>query len=165
MAPTKKKAANDTGAAPKKRSKKNGDSPELLRDRDIERVKVKKEVPMSANPDEAQRMSREHAKVTLELKAIEDEIAEFMSKKRKRRRELKKEDIRLATAIDNNVVMKTIECVEERIYATMTIRWVDEKGNVLDTKAMPPEMLQKTMFEAPPAGDGVEAEEEEDDEE
>lgn len=160
----KKPATPKKGAPPAGKAKVANDQ-ELASDRDVKRIRVEKDVPMSASTEEVQRMSLEHAKVTLKIQAINDEIAKYMSGHRKTLRDLRKEDLRLAQAINNNVVMKRVKCTEERIYTTMTIRWVDDNGTVLDTKPMPPEMVQKDWIDDLPDGERLEADEESEEEE
>ncbi len=169
MAQRKKAAAPKPpkkDAAPKA-SKKEAAAAQT-RDSDIERVRVKKEVPVSASTADAQRMSLEHAKVTIQIAAINDEIGEFMSTRRKKLRDLRKDDLRLANAVNNNTVMRTIECIELRDYKLNQLRYVDpndETKELLPPVVMPPAMRQKTIFDQPPPGERVDTEEEEEQEE
>lgn len=151
-------------AAPKKRnSKKNGDAPDLNRDRDIERVKVEKEVLVPMSEEEFRRDSMKLAAAEVKLAQLKSDNRKVNEKFRAEKREQEKIIEPLSKAIDTKKTMRTVFVTEERIYSTMTIRWIDDKGTVIDEKAMPKEMLQRTIFDQAPSGSAVEAEEEEDD--
>lgn len=152
-----------TSTSTKKKGKSAAkETPELLRDRDIQRVKVEREVPVSVDRDETDRLAHGLSNVTLQIKAIDDEIAAFTSDKRKKRRELVKEQQRLANAVNTGKVMRVVDCVEERIFATMTIRVLGPKGELLEEKAMPAEMLQRDFVAEAEAGDRVDVDDDDD---
>lgn len=133
---------------------------------DIERVRISKEVPSAMNTEEAVRQAHALASTTIKIKAIQDKIAEFASKHRKDLRELRKEEQRLATAVDTGKVMRAISCFQVRDYRTNTVRYEDENGEkVAPDEVMPAEMRQKTIFDAAPEGERVEDDEIEDGEE
>lgn len=150
----------------KKTAKKKPDAAELSRDSDIEKVRVEKEVPVSMNREESERQAHALASTTIKIKAIQDKIAEFAAKHRKELRDLRKDEQRLATAIDTGKVMRAIKCTEVRDYKLNQLRYVDDNGvEVAPAEPMPPEMRQKTIFDAPPAGDRVDVDDDEDAEE
>ncbi len=168
MAPRKK----NTDAAPKKGAKKKPTKAEQtaahVASDDIERVQVWKDVPQIAEAQEAQRQAHELAKVTLELKQHETELASFGADKRKKMRPLRKEQQRLANAVDGNTIMKRMHVYEVRDYKLNQCRYVasivdGKEGPAvpgLDPVVMPVEMRQRTLFEGDADGPRVAAEEE-----
>ncbi len=156
-------AAKKTAA---KKTKKKPDHEELSRDSDIEKVRVEKEVPVSMNREEGDRLSHQLAAANIKIKSIEDEIAQFASDRRKKLRDLRKDVQRLASAIDTGKIMKPLKCWQVRDYRTNQLRYVDDTGaEVAAAEAMPAEMRQAQLFDEPPGGERLDVEDEEDAEE
>lgn len=164
---------NDDGApkGAKKKPTKAEKNDALLKSDDIERVRVEKDVPQIASAIEAQRMSHELAKVTLELKQHETDLAAYGAEKRKKMRPLRKEQQRLAQAVDGNTIMKRVSVVEVRDYKLNQLRYegLTDEGEPdgkpvpgLEPVVMPAEMRQQQLFES---GDDVRVAAEEDEEE
>lgn len=127
---------------------------------DVDRVRVEKEVPVSMNREEGDRLAHSLASTTIKIKTIQDKIAEFAAKHRKELRDLRKDEQRLATAIDTGKVMKSIKCWLVKDYRTNTLRYEDDAGaSVAPDEVMPAEMRQKTIFDVPPEGPRVEVDE------
>lgn len=159
-------APRKTAAPKKKGSKKKPDAAELSRDSDIEKVRVEKEVPTSMNREEGDRLSHQLADANIKIKAIEDEIAQFASDRRKKLRDLRKDVQRLASAVQSGKMMKPLKCWMVKDYRTNTLRYVDDNGvEVAPSEAMPAEMRQRELFDEAPAGERVDVDEEEDAEE
>lgn len=162
----------DKAPSPKKDTKKKAAAPvaandqHLSSERDIERVIVDKEVPRASSIEDANRQAHALAKVTSDIKVIDDEIAEFMSGKRKKRRELVKEQQRLTPAVLNNTTTERIKCVEVRIFRTNTVRYETTKedprgaGVLLSERAMKPGEFDQRTIEDVANKERVDAEEE-----
>lgn len=147
-----------------KKTKKKPDAAELSRDSDIEKVRVEKEVPVSMNREEGDRLSHQLADTVVKIKAIEDEIAQFASDRRKKLRELRKDEQRLASAVQTGKVMRPLECWLVKDYRTNTLRYVDDSNaSVAPDEAMPAEMRQRELFDAPPGGERLDVDDEEGD--
>lgn len=159
-----------TAATPKKTKGPKGGKKaqaELAKSDDIERVRIEKEVLVPASPQEVGDLALEHAQVTLKIKAINDEIAKYMTDKRKTLRDLRKDELRLATAVQSNTRLKRVACWEVRDYKLNQVRFEDDAGKEIATaEVMSPEMRQRQLFGE---GDGggakpVDVEEEEEEE-
>lgn len=162
-----------TAATPKKTKGAKGKKAqaELAKSDDIERVRIEKEVLVPASAEEVSELGLEHANVTLKIKAINDEIAEFSTSRRKKLRELRKDELRLANAVQSKTRLKRVKCFEVRDYKLNQVRFEDEHGTeIAPAEVMSPEMRQRQLFGE---GDGASAkpvdvdeeEEETDDEE
>jgi len=133
---------------------------------DTEKVRVEKEVPVSMNREEGDRLSHQLADANIKIKAIEDEIAQFASDRRKKLRDLRKDVQRLASAVQSGKMMKPLKCWLVKDYRTNTLRYVDDAGlSVAPDEVMPAEMRQKTIWDEAPPGERVEVDEEEEAEE
>lgn len=155
-------------ATPKEKagSKKKATDEAVTRDSDIEKVRVEKEVPMPMSSEEFTRDAMALAGVQGKISELDTKFAEVATKHRKDTRELRKESVRLTSAINNRRVMKSITCIQIRDYALNQVRYVDPKDEtkeVLPSEPMPPAMKQRQLFDEAPAGERVDVEE--DDEE
>lgn len=147
---------------PRGPKKAGGKAPAKGTPNDIERVRCEKEVPVSMNREEGDRLAHSLASTTIKIKAINDEIAQFAADRRKKLRDLRRDEQRLANAIDTGKVMKSIKCWLVKDYRTNTLRYEDDAGaTVAPDEVMPAEMRQKTIFDVPPEGPRVEVDEEE----
>lgn len=153
MARKKKDTAPE--AAPKKGRSATPETPEMLRSRDIQKIRVTKEIRVPISVAELEKDGMRQAVVHRKIAALEKEIADFAAPKKAEIKKLQKEEDKLAENIETQSVLRAVNCTEHRIFATMTIRWIDEAGTVLDEQPMPPEMLQRDFVEEGEAGERV----------
>lgn len=151
-------------STPKRKSKPKPDHEALSRDSDIEKIRVTKDIFVPADTDELGRLSLQHADVTLKIEKLETELAEYAAGIRKKLRDLRKEDRRLAKAVQSRTVVRAVELLEVRDYKLNQVRYVDPKDEsreLAPAEAMPAEMRQRTIFDEPPTGPRVDVDEEE----
>ncbi len=133
-------------AAEKKVPRAKPTAAELARSTDIERVRVEKDFPVAMNHEESERASLRQAKVQLEIRQHETELAAYRSGKLAKLRELKKEAGELAQRVDSNTRLEMVSCWEERIFRQNLVRYVDSAGTVISERPMKPgEFDQRTL--------------------
>lgn len=138
------------------RKKNDGVTEKMLRSRDIQKIRGTKEIRVPISVAELEKDGMRQATVHRKIAALEQEITDFAAPKKAEIKALRKEEDELAENIETRSVLRSVEVIEERIFATMTIRWVDPTtGAVLDTQPMPPEMLQRDFVEESEAGERV----------
>lgn len=146
-------------AAPPEEKKGRSAKPEtaeMLRSRDIQKIRVTKEIPVPMSEEEFTRDAMALAEAEQKLAEKKTAFNVVAEKYRADTKDLRKEVEKLYKAITSRRTMKSVEAIEERIFATLTIRWLDAKtGAVLDEKPMPPEMLQRDFVEESEAGERV----------
>lgn len=133
-------------AAEKKAPRAKPTAAELAKSTDIERVRVEKDFPVAMNHEESERASLRQAKVQLEIRMHETELAAYAGEKRKKLRELKKEAQELAQRVDSNTRIQPVSCWEERVFRQNLVRYVDDAGTVISERPMKPgEFDQRTL--------------------
>jgi hypothetical protein len=134
--------------APKPETPANANADAASSGDDIERVRVEKEIQVAASASEIGSLALDHAKVTIAISALLDEIAAFSTARRKKLRELRKEELRLANAVTSNTTTKLISGFEIRDYRLNQVRFEDEAGRELaPAQPMPAAMRQRQLFD------------------
>ena len=114
-------------------------------------VRVDRELPVPMSAERVENAGAELASLVCERSTIETELAAYGAEKRKRLREIKKQEKVLAAAIRDGQEIALVQCEEERVFAqnAIVVRRLDTH-EVVETRAMRGEERQLALIDDAP---------------
>ena len=129
-----------------------------------DKKRITQEHPIKLSPEAVEHRSSQLAKLIQERTAIETALASYGADKRKRLREIKKEEKRLANEVADKVGLAEVACEEEYVFSQnkVIVRRLDT-NEIVSERAMTGEERQTSI--AVPGANAKRVELEDDDEE
>lgn len=130
-----------------------GDQGKLPLDADEELVRVELELPTPLSDTEHAFTSAKVVDATVRIEELEAEIAEHAKPRRKEIAQLEKERTKLTREAHTRARWSLVPCRERHIFRNRTVevyrldRGDPDVGELIETRAMTPEELEKATFE------------------
>lgn len=122
-------------------------------DADEEQVRIELELPSPLSETEHAFTSAKVVETTVRIEELEAEIAEFTKPRRKEIAQLEKERTKLTREAHTRARWGLVACREKHLFRTRTVevyrldRGDPEVGELIETRAMTAEELEKATFE------------------